>query len=206
MYELFFLRHGESEGVRKQLLQGRVDFPLTDPGRKQIESLARYWFAQRISFDQIFTSPLKRARESAQIIAAQLNSPQIIEEEAWIERDFGRGEGASLQEIAGWYTDRSWPTAFEPLYETGETEWQIHLRAGKALQMLLQYPHGRYLIVSHGNLINAVLHVIFGILPSGCTPLIELALEPGCYAQVNCYTERNRWRLVSFNEHAPLGG
>jgi broad specificity phosphatase PhoE len=201
MIEFTFLRHGESEGVQNNILQGHIDLPLTDKGREQIANLANFWLSNRQTFHTIITSPLKRAKETSEIIASCLNIANVCEDKTWIERDFGMGEGVDLQAIAEWYKLRSTPSIFEPIYETGETEWQVHIRAGKAIDQLMLHPHGNYLIVSHGNVINAALHMILGVLPSGRSLPIELALEPGCFAKVKYRSETGRWIFVSFNDH-----
>lgn len=202
MTEIFFLRHGESEGVRRRVLQGHADYPLTDAGRAQIRCLAEHWQASGRTFDRILSSPLRRTRETAAIVAAHLGIDAPCVEPLWIERDFGAGEGVGWDTIANWYAGRARPTAFEPIYETGESEWQAHLRAGEAVEKLMVLGPGRYLVVSHGNILNAALHVIFGILPSGRALPAQLALEPGCYAELNYDPETGRWRLVSFNDRS----
>lgn len=204
MFEITFLRHGESEGVQNSILQGHIDLLLTDNGRDQIGALANYWLRTGQIFHYIITSPLKRAKETSEIIASCLNITNVCEDEMWIERDFGKGEGVDLQTISDWYKPGSTPTVFEPIYETGETEWQVHIRAGKAIDQLMSHTKGSYLIVSHGNVINAALHMILGILPSGRSMPIELALEPGCFAKVKYRLEIGRWSLVSFNDHSFL--
>lgn len=201
MFEMFFLRHGESEGVLNGVLQGHRDYPLTENGKIQIQILAEYWRENSLTFDQIITSPLKRARKTAEIIAAHLKAPGLIEEPLWMERDFGRGEGQDYSTIADWYRSRPTPLAFEPIYDTGETEWQVHLRAGKAVEKMMRLPPGTYLIVSHGNLINAALHMLFGLLPYGRSKPVKLALDPGCYAQLKYNDASGEWSLVSFNDH-----
>jgi broad specificity phosphatase PhoE len=204
MFELTFLRHGESEGVQNNTLQGHIDLPLTDKGRDQIRTLAEFWRRNGQTFHAIITSPLKRAKETSEIVASCLNISEVREDEIWIERNFGMGEGVNLQTIADWYEQRSTPTIFDPIYETGETEWQVHMRAGKAIDQLMLHPQGSSLIVSHGNVINAALHMILGVLPSGRSLPVELGLEPGCYAKVIYRSETGRWSLVSFNDHAFL--
>lgn len=199
MHKIIFLRHGESEGVQKKILQGHTDFPLTDTGKEQIADLGRYWREKRQTFDKIITSPLKRCKETSKIIALQLNIPEIYEEPLWIERNFGKGEGADLSMIANWYNSRPNPSAFEPLYDTGETEWAVHMRAGKAIEKLMTFAEGNYLVVAHGNIINAALHAIFGILPQGRSLPIKMALTAGHYATLTYCTDTARWSLVSFN-------
>jgi 2,3-bisphosphoglycerate-dependent phosphoglycerate mutase len=113
------------------------------------------------------------------------------------------GEGVDLQSISSWYKSRPYPTVFEPIYETGETEWQIHIRAGKAIDKLL-LQQGKYLVVSHGNVINAALHMIFGVLPYGRYLPIELLLDPGHYAKIKYCAETGRWSLIGFNDRSFL--
>lgn len=199
MYKIYLLRHGESEGVQKNLLQGHKDFVLTDNGRKQIAALSQFWQQKPLSFDKIITSPLKRCNETAQIIASHLENMEIIKEPLWIERDFGKGESADLHTIKDWYISRPYPSAFEPIYDTGETEWAVHIRAGQAIEKLLSFPEGTYLIVAHGNIINAALHMICGVLPQGRSLPIKMALAAGHYAHLTYCPITARWNLVGFN-------
>jgi broad specificity phosphatase PhoE len=204
MVEVVLLRHGESEGVKNKTLQGHIDLPLTDLGRDQIRALAGYWNANHQTFHKIITSPLNRAKETGKIIASILGIPEFEEEGLWIERDFGQGEGVNLQRIAEWYQNRPYPTAFEPIYETGEPEWQVHLRAGKAIEKLMKFPEGNYLVVSHGNVINAAIRMIFGLLPVGRSMPAVFSLDPGCYAKFIYHPGLARWNLISFNDHVFL--
>jgi broad specificity phosphatase PhoE len=131
-----------------------------------------------------------------------LGLPTPVEEPLWIERQFGQGEGQPLEQLGAWYRDRPAPTAFEPIYDTGESEWAVHLRAGQALAGLVELPEGNYLVVSHGNVISAVLHTVFGVLPAGrCLP-VECGLAPGCYAHLRYQRATGRWGLLSFNDRA----
>jgi broad specificity phosphatase PhoE len=77
MFELTFLRHGESEGVQNKILQGHIDLPLTHKGRDQICTLANFWLKNGETFDKIISSPLKRAKETSEIIASCLNISDV---------------------------------------------------------------------------------------------------------------------------------
>ncbi len=202
MYEITFLRHGESEGVRDKILQGHLDLPLTENGRAGVRRLAQYWLQAGQTFDQVIASPLQRTQETARIVASTLKLPPVASEELWIERHFGKGEGVDYQTIAEWNKNRPLPTVYEPSHETGESTWQVHLRAGRALEKLLQLAEGRYLVVSHGSILSATLHMIMGILPYGRAQPVELGLEPGHYALVRYRPETARWSLLGFNDHA----
>lgn len=204
MCELTFLRHGESEGVQDNILQGHLDLQLTEKGRDQIRTLSSYWLKNGQTFDSIITSPLKRAKETGEIVASCLHISEVCQDSLWIERSFGAGEGVELQLISDWYQPQTMPAVFEPIYESGETEWQVHMRAGKAIDQLMMCKKKNLLIVSHGNVINAALHLIIGVLPFGRSLPIEFALEPGCYAKVRYRSDTGRWSLVTFNDHAFL--
>ncbi len=68
-----FLRHGESTGNAENRHQGQADFPLTELGITQVKKLADYWEKQEVEFDRAFSSPLTRAKQSAEIITKTLN-------------------------------------------------------------------------------------------------------------------------------------
>lgn len=99
---LLLIRHGESSANAEKRLQGHVDFPLNDRGRRGSELLADRLC--RLSIDALYTSPLKRALETAEIVAARLGLPP--EERAdLMERDVGELGGLTRDEIRARYPD-----------------------------------------------------------------------------------------------------
>ena len=70
---LYLIRHGQTDWNKGRKLQGRTDIPINENGRAVAE-LTREGFKE-IPFDMAFTSPLKRARETAEIILAGRNVP-----------------------------------------------------------------------------------------------------------------------------------
>ncbi|MGA7935048.1 MAG: histidine phosphatase family protein [Kovacikia sp.] len=66
--KLLFIRHAESTGNREKRMQGHGDFGLTEMGQKQAESLARRLLAEAWIPSHVYTSPLKRAVQTAQIL------------------------------------------------------------------------------------------------------------------------------------------
>lgn len=87
---LYIIRHGETEWNVKKRFQGRSDIPLNDEGRR----LARVTSEalSEVPFTRIYTSPLKRAYETAMIIKGARDIP-VIEEPRIIEISFGEYEG-----------------------------------------------------------------------------------------------------------------
>lgn len=91
---IYIIRHGQTELNSRQVLQGRSDYPLNEAGIAQAEGAARR--LQGIRFDRVYTSPLRRAVQTAEIVAPGV--PQIVDRRL-IEMDYGPYEGARLREL-----------------------------------------------------------------------------------------------------------
>lgn len=89
---VYFIRHGETDFNKRCLIQGMSDIPLNDKGIHQAE-LAADWFKQQgIVFDEVFSSPLVRARKTAAIVSGR--TFEEVHPDARIqEMDFGVDEG-----------------------------------------------------------------------------------------------------------------
>jgi len=160
-FHITLLRHSESVANANGLLQGQSDWPLTETGVEQANTLALQWKSNTRHYDLIIASPLMRAQNTARQIAKVLNYP-IIYDQDWQERNFGSYEKMSYGDITtkDGGVDFSIPT--EPT-GGGESLLDLYLRAGQAVQSLVQRPPGDYLIVSHGAILNMALYHILGI-------------------------------------------
>lgn len=165
LFHITLLRHGESVGNAENRLQGHADFPLSEAGREQARKLAAHWQSQGVKFDCTIASPLSRALETAQIISQALGIPNFETDPLWMERDMGLRSGMTLDEIHARYPEPDFLNPYESWSEQGESEWELYLRAGQALHKLLQRPPARYLVVSHGAILNKVFYSILGITP-----------------------------------------
>jgi broad specificity phosphatase PhoE len=175
MTHLFtFLRHGQSVANHKGIIQGHLDYPLSDLGREQAEARADAWAKEGRRYDLIISSPLLRARETAEILASRLNAP-IEFDNPWKERYLGTAQGTAVQAFLEASRNRPPRPPFSPSYEDGEGTWELYLRAAAAVQALVRRPPGRYLVVSHGGILNAALRAALGLAPSpGLAPRIDL--------------------------------
>src|SRR5688572_3242268 len=97
--QLFIARHGQNEDNVHGILNGRRDLPLTELGREQARQLATGIKEAGLEFDVIFSSPLSRAYETAQIIADELGVQKPVVLELLIERDFGEMTGKATAKI-----------------------------------------------------------------------------------------------------------
>ena len=195
IFYLTLLRHGESEGNISGLLQGQSDYPLTSKGVEQAKALSLLWKASGTTFDMVLSSPLIRASQTAQIIADSLHIP-IEFDPVWKERDFGHLQGTVLQDIDP-KIDFYHP--YQHIGGSGESQLELYIRAGQALQKLLHMPPGAYLVVSHGGILNKVIYVIMGITPQGHynSPIFHFG-NTG-YAQFRYNSTSRRWAVLSFN-------
>lgn len=159
-----FLRHGESTGNAEKRHQGQADYPLTDRGVEQIQALAQTWSSRGWEFDRAVSSPLSRAKESAEILANSLGL-DLEFDPIWMERDNGDLAGLLHEEALEILPIPDFIPLFEPIGNTGESQWELYLRAATALNQLLKFPPGRHLVISHGGLLNMVMLALVGLVP-----------------------------------------
>jgi probable phosphoglycerate mutase len=97
--EILLLRHGESVGNQEGRMQGHQDFPLAEQGRAQARLLAAWLGERDIGWDVAYTSPLARARETAEIVTAERGAPLPIPADELVEIGAGTLEGLTREEI-----------------------------------------------------------------------------------------------------------
>jgi probable phosphoglycerate mutase len=91
-------RHGETDWNKSGILQGWFDIPINELGRKQATLLAAS--LTNANFDAVWSSPLARARETAEIVAAALQLPPPTYHEGLKEKHFGAIQGIPKSELA----------------------------------------------------------------------------------------------------------
>jgi broad specificity phosphatase PhoE len=195
------LRHGESVGNAESRWQGQADYPLTDTGRAQARALAKRWKNERAKFDLVIASPLMRARETAEIIASAFNV-NIEFEPLWLERDNGEFSGLTVLEVRQNFGESQFSTPYDPVGGDGEGDWELFLRAGQALQSLLKREPARYLIVSHGGLLNQFMHAVIGVAPQANNAGTRFRFGNTAFAQLMYYPNQHRWAIDKLNDHA----
>jgi len=94
--EIFVTRHGQTDWNVLEKIQGQTDIELNDVGKQQAEETSKLIKNENINL--IITSPLKRAKETAQIINKNFNVT-IIEDNRLMERKFGQNEGLTKNTI-----------------------------------------------------------------------------------------------------------
>lgn len=149
MLEIYFIRHGESVGNKEDRFRGRYDFPLNDNGLKQARALHNE--LKSVQFDAIYSSPLKRAYKTAEIVADGKQTIHV--DEGFTNISLGNWENQRKSDIQRNYSDlwKLWTTIPEKLAFPGmETLAEVQRRAYHALLKLIKYHNnGRIVIVSH---------------------------------------------------------
>ena len=156
-----FMRHGRSRADDEGVHEGRYDSPLTDAGRLQVRQRGQGWQEAGVQFDRIIASTLVRARESAEIIGGLLGTP-VETDPDWMEFNSGPLAGLSFEDAARRFPPPTFRNPYEPCCGSGESEWEIHGRAGRALERVVRRGSGRYLVVAHGGVLNATLRCLVG--------------------------------------------
>jgi len=197
-FRITLLRHGLSQANKSDVVQGQLDFPLAQEGIIQARLLAEYWQVREEHFDLIVSSPLLRARQTAEIIATQL-SLMIEFDPGLMERHMGEGQGLNGTEFDDIIGATPRPSVFEPMLRTGESAWDLYRRAGDALERLLQREPGNYLIVSHGALLNALLRAVLALAPSGRTRQPSFEFANTAFAELSYDEDEGSWRMHRLN-------
>ncbi|RPJ28338.1 MAG: histidine phosphatase family protein [Chloroflexi bacterium] len=202
VYTFVFLRHGESVGNAEARWQGRSDYVLTKKGRAQAHALADRWKSEGLKFDLIITSPLVRAKETAEIVASAL-AANVELEPILMERHIGEMEGLTAEEVRK-KPQPPYVTPYDAIGGEGEGDWALFLRAGQALHGLLRRTPGSYLIVSHGGLLNQLMNAIVGIAPHVGSSGVRFRFENTAFARVIYFPHQHRWAFDALNDHAHL--
>jgi broad specificity phosphatase PhoE len=162
MTKLYLVRHGENlANITKEFSYRAVDYPLTPKGVLQAEQTAEYFLDK--SVDAIYTSPLLRACQTAEIIARR-TAISVHLREALREINVGSLEGASTPEnwalyhriSAAWYGGRA-----EVAFPDGEDLRMVAARfLGCVGEIVAAHPGDSVIIVGHGGVYTACIALL----------------------------------------------
>jgi broad specificity phosphatase PhoE len=188
---LLLVRHGETDWNVVRRWQGHADRPLTERGREQARQLA----AEIENVTAVYSSDLARARETAEIVAADLGL-RVTARRDLREIDVGPFEGLTREEVEQRFPDaarlaaeRGWG------WEGGETPDEMADRVFAALREIAASHAGdRVLVVLHGGNIRAVLAAADGldlashrrvVAPAENCHVYSIAVEDGVFRRLD---------------------
>ncbi|MFD9627177.1 histidine phosphatase family protein [Peribacillus muralis] len=178
------VRHGQTDWNAQGKLQGQTDIPLNGLGKIQARQCGE--FLMKENWDVIITSPLIRARETADIIALNINVP-VIEKIEFIEKNFGAAEGLTAEKREAAFKDKAYPGQ--------ESEQSLTSRLMKGLQEIQEeYPERKVILVAHG----AVIHFILRLMSNQSIVSNEMRLSNACLSTIRF--EVDSWIIKDFNQ------
>jgi len=200
---LTLTRHGQSRGDLEGVHEGRYDAPLTDLGRAQACALAQDWARRGVMFDAVVCSPLQRARETAEVIAAALGLQPHLEP-LWLEADNTPVAGMPFEEADRRYPRPAFRNPYEPHFGTGESAAELHRRAGAALERAVRFGAERLLVVAHGAVLNAAMRNVVGASPAPNESGLMFAFGDTGSARLEYQPARHEWVVLGINERPHL--
>ena len=171
---LVLVRHGESEWNKKNLFTGWRDVDLSEKGVEEARLAGRKLKTQGLRFDVAFTSALKRAQRTLDIIVEELGQPglPIFRNEALNERDYGDLSGLNKDEARKKWGEEQvhiWRRSYDVAPPGGES---LKDTAARVLPYYLQeiLPRvlrgERVLVSAHGNSLRALVMVLELLSPA----------------------------------------
>ena len=151
MGKLYFVRHGETFWNVENKICGATDIALTEYGHQQAVETGKKILEKGIRFDEILSSPLIRATETARHISEITGVPMRIESRL-IEQNFGRYEstardGKEFQLAKEHFLDR---------YGNGESMLQLGQRIYNLLDDIRMEENKTYLLVAHNGIARVI--------------------------------------------------
>ena len=196
MFRLLIMRHGESEAdLPPQRLEGNADFALTERGRQQAAALAAR-LAAEYRLDALFTSQLRRARETAEAITAATGVAAETDNRLR-ERSYGRLAGKPISEVQAKHPLPPWGRRLHERAPGGESRLE---QIGRVSEFWYELYYGERTgtvgLVTHGGSIQCLYDAALGLpvlqpIAFGCddTSLHEWRVEPAgrvLVALANC--------------------
>ncbi len=186
MTEIYLVRHGQTEANKNYIVQGRMDNPLNEIGMKEAYQTGLFFKDNNLCFDNIISSPLKRAYKTAvQINHGMKSAKPIIIDKDLIERNFGNYDGKKI-------SDEYYDLIHRGEVENMEKNEVLEERALSTMKKIAnKYPGKRILVVTHS-------HFIKGFLINLLEDFTYMTYLKNCSINKIVY-EENKFNIVSFN-------
>ncbi|WP_353856199.1 histidine phosphatase family protein [Bacillus sp. Bos-x628] len=183
MTRICLVRHGETDWNAAKRIQGRTDIPLNKIGKWQAEQTGLY--LKDFHWDVVISSPLSRAKETANLILKYVHAPLVIMDD-FIERDYGDAEGMSLKERQELFPDKQYPNM--------ESLKSLQDRMLKGIHKVrAAYPDQNVLIIAHG----AAIHALLSVLADEHIDLHHTRLVNACLNYVEW--KDGEWKVRDYN-------
>ncbi|WP_448536010.1 histidine phosphatase family protein [Pseudothermotoga sp.] len=167
MGNIYLLRHGSTEWNEKQLWQGVVDTELSEKGYVQVRKIAS--LLKNKSISRIFSSPMKRAMQSAKIVAEEIGySGEIIQDERLRECEIKLWNGKNFNQVlSDHYSEfNEWKTNLFSNVDGAESLGSVQDRMFEFLsEIIVHYANENVIIVSHAIALRMLVAKVLGLVP-----------------------------------------
>ena len=167
MTRLILIRHGRSIWNAQRRIQGCADPPLDEVGREQAHRLAERLYEEEHPPAALYTSPLQRAQETADIIGETLGVP-VVPDERLKEYDVGEISGLTWEQVVEQYPDvaQRWVESVEEEVKLPGAEEPQSFRSRVVAvvgEILARHTEDSIGVVAHGGTLGAYLNYLIGL-------------------------------------------
>ncbi|MDO5417471.1 MAG: histidine phosphatase family protein [Lachnospiraceae bacterium] len=159
--KIYLIRHGQTDWNLAKRIQGSQDIPLNETGKRQAALLAEGMRTRPVA--RFFSSPMKRARETARAVADSQNVPLYLVD-GLEEIHYGEWEGMTMEEIRTRFPEEYtawWKDPVNGAPPGGESQMEVLLRSARAMEAIkadaAKDRAGAVAVVSHGAAICCIL-------------------------------------------------
>lgn len=202
MTTLFLVRHGRTGWNKEQIFRGTKDIPLDEVGRAEARLVGERLKGEGIR--AVYSSPLARAKETAEAIA-EFHNLDVHCLEGLTDLHFGEWEGLSLKEVQKQYPDlyQEWLQApHEVIFPGGEGLAAVSSRAMKAVEEIItRHPQEGVALVTHRVVLKVLICALLGLDNSHFWNIAQDTTA------INCFSHRNgTWIMNFLNDTCHLKG
>jgi broad specificity phosphatase PhoE len=181
---LLLLRHGRTELSAERRFAGRGDIPLTGEGAKEARQVAARLAGSGVQM--IVSSPLQRARKTAEAVAESTGAPIVVDENL-AEGDFGAWEGLTFAEAGAKWPDEmaAWMASPDAAPPGGESFATVALRVLAAIDRVIEtHRHEKVVVVSH---VTPIKTVVCRALLAPPEAMFRINLDVASLSRVDCF-------------------
>lgn len=195
-YTLYLLRHCHDVASKVGKFE---DLPLTLEGEAHASQIAQYLISQNIT--EIYSSPMKRALQTASIISQVTNIP--VKESLLIkDRDVGQANGMTYHQVQTKFSHLLKGSNFGPdfRFPGGESNLEVFNRANEIVSTIFTRTFGmssQTLVVSHSLTLNYLLYII---LDMGFKETLLFQFEPGMGCIIKKGLSNSNFQMIRFDK------
>jgi probable phosphoglycerate mutase len=178
---LVLIRHGETDHTTQRRFSGGLlsaNPGLNDTGRSQVRATAEWLAPVADQIDVVLASPVRRTRESAEIVAAGLGKHEVLIDEGFAEMEFGTWDGMTFIEVSEVFPEelQAWFGSMDHAPGGGESFRMVEQRVLEGLDRVLTTYAGKTVaLVSH---VTPIKTLVAHALEAPLTSLYRLELTP----------------------------